>query len=267
MKEIAINSDTLSSNNNVFGVKKKRAKFCNKSLITNLLALLVFLFGMISPYWGDILKSIGLFALSGAITNWMAVYMLFERVPGLYGSGIIPNRFKEFKVAIKELIMGQFFTAKNIDRFFISSSLGSNGNKSSFDFSNIINQIDYDKIFSKLLEAVNTSPLGVMLQMMGGNSALDQIKGPFEIKMKEAIEDILKGDKLQSSLKESFSQNFDSKVIVEKVETIVESRLAELTPQMVKEIIQEMIRTHLGWLVVWGGVFGGALGLLAYFIS
>ena len=51
----------------------------------------------------------GLFALSGGVTNWLAVHMLFERVPFLYGSGVIPMRFEEFKTGIRKLIMDQFF--------------------------------------------------------------------------------------------------------------------------------------------------------------
>ncbi|MCU7375947.1 hypothetical protein PEC18_35415 [Paucibacter sp. O1-1] len=40
----------------------------------------------------QIVFTIGLFALSGAITNWLAIHMLFEKVPGLYGSGVVPSR-------------------------------------------------------------------------------------------------------------------------------------------------------------------------------
>jgi hypothetical protein len=42
--------------------------------------------------------------------------MLFEKVPFLYGSGIIPNRFEEFKDSIKQLMMQQFFTVENVER-------------------------------------------------------------------------------------------------------------------------------------------------------
>ena len=64
---------------------------------------------------------LGLFALSGAITNWLAIHMLFEKVPLLYGSGVIPARFEEFKLAIRQLMMEQFFTEENIDRFLSDS--------------------------------------------------------------------------------------------------------------------------------------------------
>jgi uncharacterized membrane protein YheB (UPF0754 family) len=63
----------------------------------------------------------GLFALSGAVTNWLAIYMLFERVPGLYGSGVIPLHFETFKTSIHELIMHQFFNRENVEQFFADS--------------------------------------------------------------------------------------------------------------------------------------------------
>ena len=59
--------------------------------------------GYFSPVYTDLIKAIGFFALSGALTNWIAIHMLFERVPFLYGSGIIPNRFEEFKESITAL--------------------------------------------------------------------------------------------------------------------------------------------------------------------
>ena len=71
----------------------------NKSFITNFLALIAIIIGYAVA--NNIIFTVGLFALSGAITNWLAIHMLFERVPFLYGSGVIPARFEDFKKAIK----------------------------------------------------------------------------------------------------------------------------------------------------------------------
>mgnify|MGYP006119943327 FL=1 len=91
----------------------------DKALLTNLVALIIVIIGLLLPNEFQVLiLNTGLFALSGAFTNWLAVHMLFEKVPGFYGSGVIPARFEEFKQAIKILIMEQFFTAENIGKFF-----------------------------------------------------------------------------------------------------------------------------------------------------
>ena len=95
----------------------------DKSLLSNAAAAAVIAAGYLLPGTaGELLLSTGLFALSGAVTNWLAIHMLFERVPGLYGSGIIPLRFEEFKSGIRELIMEQFF-----DRVELEEVLGSQG--------------------------------------------------------------------------------------------------------------------------------------------
>ena len=90
----------------------------NKSLSTNLISLLISAGGYFSPVHSDLIFITGMFALSGGITNWLAIHMLFEKVPLLYGSGVIPNRFEDFKGAIKSLIVDQFFTREHIEKFF-----------------------------------------------------------------------------------------------------------------------------------------------------
>ena len=82
----------------------------NKSLLSNAVALMLVIVGYLMEGPGQIyILNTGLFALSGGVTNWLAVHMLFERVPGLYGSGIVQLRFEEFKHGIRGLIMEQFF--------------------------------------------------------------------------------------------------------------------------------------------------------------
>ena len=115
----------------------------NKNLITNAVALLLTLSGHYFEL--PVLFTVGIFALSGAVTNWLAVHMLFEKVPLLYGSGVIPARFEEFKVAIKQLMMEQFFTEENIDRFLSNSA----GKASTLDLVPVIEKVDLSPAFDK----------------------------------------------------------------------------------------------------------------------
>ncbi|MBT5086716.1 MAG: hypothetical protein HOM71_04415, partial [Deltaproteobacteria bacterium] len=53
--------------------------FFDKRLGTNLVALALVGGGLwFNGPWRETLLNTGLFALSGAITNWLAIYMLFE---------------------------------------------------------------------------------------------------------------------------------------------------------------------------------------------
>jgi uncharacterized membrane protein YheB (UPF0754 family) len=219
----------------------------NKSLITNLIALALTIAGYFSPIYGQIIFITGAFALSGGVTNWIAVYMLFERIPFIYGSGVIPNRFEDFKAGIKNLIIDEFFNKEHIEKFFAQ-------NASVISDEGVNKKIDFDKVFQGLVEAILESPMGGMLGMFGGAAALDPLKEPIINKLKGMITQLVEGD---VDSKGDITQN-----IISKIEEIIDNRLRDLTPQMVKDIIQKMIRQHLGWLVVWGGVFGGLIGLV-----
>ncbi|MCK5639367.1 MAG: DUF445 domain-containing protein [Gammaproteobacteria bacterium] len=228
----------------------------NKSVLTNLIATTVLALG-----WGlhdDLIMMIGLFALSGALTNWLAVHMLFEKVPGLVGSGVIPARFEEFKTAIKTLMMEQFFTQENIDRF-----VSGGATKTHMQLGPVIEKVDFSPSFDKLVEVIMNSSFGGMLGMLGGVDALTPLKEPFMVGMKESIVEISEKDSFNQLLQEEIDQPEVMADIRAKVAEIIDARLEELTPQLVKEMVQQMIKQHLGWLVVWGGVFGGLIGLLS----
>ena len=224
-------------------------------MITNGLALGLVLIGFFLD--NTIVKTVGLFAVSGAITNWIAVHMLFEKVPGLYGSGVIPERFEDFKVGIRSLVMKQFFSEDNIQRFLADSNQPIN-----VDFAPIIKKIDLAPTFDSLVEVIKESSFGQMLGMFGGVEALEPMRQSFVDKMGAALEGITQDPKFTVLLQEELTQPDVHKDLHAKINQIVEQRLNELTPKMVKDIIQTMIREHLGWLVVWGGVFGGLIGLL-----
>ncbi len=232
-------------------------KILNKSLVTNLVAVLIIVTGYVCPVQQELMRSIGFFALSGAITNWLAVHMLFEKVPFLYGSGVIPNRFEEFKSSIKLLMMQQFFTEQNIEQFILNEE--KEGNKV-LNMEPILAVIDYDKVYEGLVASIMESSFGGMLMMMGGREALVPLKEPFIEKIQVILHETVESERFQAALEQGLDAHQLGVDIIAKVETVIDKRLDELTPQLVKNIVQGIIRQHLGWLVVWGGVFGGLIG-------
>jgi uncharacterized membrane protein YheB (UPF0754 family) len=226
----------------------------NKSQITNLVALAILVLGYVLA--NNLVLMVGLFALSGALTNWLAIYMLFEKVPGLVGSGVIPNRFEAFKEAIKNLMMEQFFTQENIDRFVSASA-----KESKFDLQPVIEKVDLTPSYDKLVEVIMNSSFGSMLGMFGGADALTPLKEPFVKNMKSSLIEMTQKESFHALLQEEMDQPDVMADIRAKVAEIIDARLQELTPDLVKQMVQQMIKEHLGWLVVWGGVFGGLIGL------
>ena len=232
----------------------------NKSLITNLIALaLIALSFFITNELSSLVLYTGLFAFSGAITNQLAIHMLFEKVPLLYGSGVIPARFEAFKESIKNLMMNQFFTEEQLDNFFKSE-------EKKIDLAPIIEETDFSPAFDALSKTVMESSFGGMLGMFGGESALEGLREPFSFKMKSAVIKIVGSEAFNSTLQNHMQSSSLSSDMINSIEEVIDARLNELTPQLVKEMVQKLIKEHLSWLVVWGGVFGGIIGLISSFV-
>jgi len=230
----------------------------NKSDITNILTILIMAFGYSND--DNMIFMIGLFAFSGAITNTLAIHMLFEKVPFLYGSGIIEKKFEAFKTSIHDLIMNQFFTQENLKKFYEAEFSGA---KQSVDFEKVLNQTDFTPAYDSLKESVMQSSFGGMLGMFGGEEALEPLREPFVEKLKKSIIKISKSDSFQNILNETLKSEDLNESIHKKISQIVDKRLNELTPKMVKQMVQNIIKEYLGWLVIWGAVFGGVIGAIS----
>ena len=222
----------------------------SKSLITNFIALffLIISYFLLDGKLGTAIFFASLFALSGAITNWLAVHMLFEKVPFLIGSGIVPNRFRELRKALRKIILENFFSQKNFQDFKTKSLVTTK-------IQNAIQKLDFDQIFNNLITEIKESKLSQLLSMFGGDAMLEQFRKPFH----QAIQK--QTPKMTTKITEIIQNNSSYEKFRMTITSIIDQELEKLTPQKTKQIVSSIIKEHLGWLVVWGGVFGGIIGL------
>jgi len=230
----------------------------DKHVMPNLIALGVILLSfVVNDPWHTLLLSTGLFALSGALTNWIAVHMLFERVPGFYGSGVIVLHFEEFKTGILKLVHEQLFSRKKVEQVIAESA------SADIDLQPLLAGLDLDAAYDQLVATIMESSFGSMLGMVGGEAALQPLREPFKSRMGKFLDDAARSPRVQAAINEQIANAAGSEQFINRLDEILRQRLDELTPEMVRDIMQQMIRRHLGWLVVWGGVFGGLIGLIA----
>ena len=142
-----------------------RRSLINKSFASNLISLCIVLIGMVmsDPYQDYVLNA-GLFALSGGITNWLAIHMLFERVPGFYGSGVIQLRFDEFKMGIRKLIMEQFFSKNQIEGVLDTAAGASE--KIEDHLRKGVSELNLDEAFDSLIDVIMSSSFSGMISMI-----------------------------------------------------------------------------------------------------
>jgi uncharacterized membrane protein YheB (UPF0754 family) len=225
-----------------------------------------------------------MFAFSGGITNWLAVKMLFDRVPGLIGSGVIPARFKEIRSKVKDLIMEHFFDEEHLRDFlgehtgsmdwgrYLKTQEGSDGPMEAVirkQWDRLTAPEVVQPIVDRQIEKLMQSPIGGMLLMVG----VDKIRPTINQFVSAFIES------MQGKLFELASQvgsddlqlELDEEALLHdvrgKVDQLLERKLEQLHSDDVKRMMEDVIRQHLGWLVVWGNVFGGILGVIAFYLN
>jgi len=231
----------------------------SKSTITDMVSVSLIGIGSSAPepYATPILAT-GLFAFSGAITNQLAIHMLFNKVPLLYGSGVIEKNFESFKDSIKNMIMTQFFTKEQLSSFFKNE-------EQKINLSPLVESADFSPAFIALKQSVMESKLGDALSLFGGEKALDSMKEPFSRKLKSAVVGIVSSDTFKAQMNHHLENSSLNDDVLKSIEELITKRLEELTPKMINDLVHELIHTHLGWLVVWGGVIGGTIGLISAF--
>ncbi len=225
----------------------------SKSSVTTLCSILIILSSFIFTQFGELLLSVGLFAVSGSITNWLAIHMLFEKIPFLYGSGVIPRHFEKFKLEIRSLIVSEFFSSEQIRSFLTNSN--------DFSADKVFQKLNFDFIFDELVRTIEGSKVGSMLQLVGGRKALEPLKQPIVEKLKTVIE------KINSTEANNQSSSELIEGLKKSLEELIDSRLSQLSASDVKLIVKKIIKAHLGWLVVWGGIVGGILGFIIEFAN
>jgi uncharacterized membrane protein YheB (UPF0754 family) len=240
-------------------------KYLNKGDMSNLLTFLAmatgFLLMQVAPGKpADYIFAFGLFGFAGGITNWLAVKMLFDEVPGLIGSGVIPKRFEEIRQAVKNTIMKTFFDRGFITRYVTEQSeamiskLGLEQKISSF-----LTSEKGDSMLREKLASLRKSEVGLMLAMVnidiGGAMMVNKVRD-------EIVASASQVGPMIASVLDPNDLPIDT--LREEVDKLMTAKLGELDANKVKVLMEEVIRKHLGWLVVWGNVFGGCIGIIAH---
>lgn len=204
----------------------------------------------------------GLFGFAGGITNWIAITMLFDEIPGLAGSGIIPKQFQQIKSTMKNMIMDTFFSTEFLEKQ-VKDKLSKFASKDAIEgkLKGLLDSPDFETMLDTKLAEMADKPMGMMLAMLNLNaSKVKPFIKPFVTSMASdlgpLIHEMLSGDGAIPVSK-----------IRDEVENLMDERLKELTANRIKVLIEAVIREHLAWLVVWGNVFGGLIGIISELVG
>merc|ERR1719235_143504 len=183
--------------------------------------------------------AIGVFGFAGGITNWLAVKMLFDKIPGLYGSGVIPMQYQSIRKTVKNEIMHTFFDEDYLKGYIAQRAPELLKRLNIGDrLMNVINAPDFDTKMAAKLEEISATPQGMLLAMvkpfMGGNLAglVPMVKPPLVSIAAEVAKELT-----------TIEQEGDGETVVElipvdvvrgEIDALMTERLETLTPEVVK---------------------------------
>ncbi|XRB15161.1 DUF445 domain-containing protein [Pseudoscourfieldia marina] len=198
----------------------------------------------------------GLFGFAGGITNWIAIKMLFDEIPGVYGSGIIPKQFKQIRTTIKRMVMETFFEPKFLEKQLRERlSKYANSDAAREAVSSLMSTPEFESALDEKLNQFGSGMTGTMLKMLG----LDPMV------MKPYVKPFVEGvaEDCAPFLAQMLAEgNLPVLQLRDEVDRLMEERLKELTAEKVKALVEDIMREHLGWLVVWGVIFGIVIGII-----
>jgi uncharacterized membrane protein YheB (UPF0754 family) len=200
-----------------------------------------------SPQFGELLTNCGIFALVGALTNWLALRFLF--------SNLMLHQVETFKATIKVMIMREFFSLETVEKMVTSR-----GGELLYDFSHIDECLDYDALFEATIEAILESQIGSMIKLVRQQGRLDSLRPIFKKKMKKIILEYSHSKKFKKSIIESTDSKAIAKMLIVKIGQVIDIHLEELTTDKLKNLINENLSKSQGWLVVLAGFMGGIMG-------
>jgi len=203
-----------------------------------------------------LIRAFGLFGFSGGMTNWLAIRMMFDKIPFLIGSGILLKHFIEIRENVKKTTMETYFDAGHITSYvqqkteMILSAL-----QLEESIRDIIRSPEVQQLIEDKIDDMYETPEGMVLGMMVNKT---KMKGSIMPSIENIGGDIVP---LVSQMIRS-SEHLTEDNLREKIDEMITSKLVEMSPDIVIGVVKDMVETELGWVIIWGNIFGGLLGII-----
>eukprot|EP00731_Ephydatia_muelleri_P025983 Em0018g83a len=202
-----------------------------------------------------IIRSLGVFGFMGGVIIWIAVEMLFRRIPFLFGSGVLLRQYKSIRETISSIVIETLFDPAALRKYF------SGKNKKVREMLRVdtklglFNSQIVEVVIDQKISAILAGPDGFVLNMMGVNQ--DQLRLTMKTHARDFINEIspLVMEKLADP---GLTDGVD---LHEEAEKILGTKIGQLSSGKVRQLMAVMIRKHLSWLIVWGNILGATFGI------
>lgn len=211
----------------------------------------------IARHIGRYLLSIGLFAFAGGITNWIAIKMLFHKIPFVYGSGVLRRRYKVIRQAMKQMILATFFQPEFLTSY-IPQKIREAAAKGDIEhrIHVFLTSGTGQRIIDEKIDGLSTTPEGQLVQ--SANINIETFKPLIKPVIISFLADL--GPSVLEHMIEPQNGALNLDKLRGQLDSYMTERMLEVSPEMIQNIMYTVVLQYFGWLVVWGCLFGSVMG-------
>jgi hypothetical protein len=177
-----------------------------------------------------VLRAVGLFGFIGGVTNWVAIEMLFVRIPYLIGTGVVAKQYKELREGIRRIVVNTLFDPTAVSKYFSGQRkyaiemlhLGPH-------FGGLLDSPAANTIVEQKIDSALAGPEGLILTLLGvDHSELRSIiRKNVQLFLVDISPIIL--DKLSPGI-------INGEGLQEEVEKILDQKIEELSATKVRQV-------------------------------
>jgi uncharacterized membrane protein YheB (UPF0754 family) len=228
-------------------------------------------------------SSVGVGAIIGYVTNYVAIKLLFRPYKPLkigaitiFPQGIIPREKKSLAKKVGNVVKVYILSEQEIKKIIASEEVKLEINNFldekidlilSKEVTEFMSKEEIIQRLSQFIEKFVAEKFPVFASFVNAN----MIKSVFEsVDFNVKINSLINGDKSKEIIKEEIFQFLDEEVpeifIKANIDKIVEERVAFFDEKTLEDMLFSLMKKHFGFINLAGAALGGIIGFVQYFI-
>jgi uncharacterized membrane protein YheB (UPF0754 family) len=228
-------------------------------------------------------SSVGVGAIIGYVTNYVAIKLLFRPYKPLkigaitiFPQGIIPREKKSLAKKVGNVVKVYILSEQEIKKIIASEEVKLEINNFldekidlilSKEVTEFMSKEEIIQRLSQFIEKFVAVKFPVFASFVNAN----MIKSVFEsVDFNVKINSLINGDKSKEIIKEEIFQFLDEEVpkifIKANIDKIVEERVASFDEKTLEDMLFSLMKKHFSFINFAGAALGGIIGFVQYFI-
>ncbi|QCT94013.1 DUF445 family protein [Caminibacter mediatlanticus TB-2] len=228
-------------------------------------------------------NSIGIGALIGYVTNYIAIKLLFKPYKPIkigsitiFPQGVIPREKKALAKKVGEVVKNYILSENEIRKIITSKEVKDEierfldekiENFTSKDINEFLSKEEIADKFSKIIIKIVEEKFSMFASFIN-IEMIKEILLKLDIPLK--VEDFIETDRIKEILKKEIFLFLEKEVpqifVKAHVDKVVEEKVASFDEKTLEEMLFTLMKKHFSFINFAGAFLGGIIGLIQYFV-